>query len=89
MEVTEQTEVTIRIPRHEASMIAEAVYEIMTSMGGCCKCTSPDAFANGDHNWRSDPRLLRDLYNQLRPAGWQPLLMVGLAIFRPESEGVS
>ena len=71
MQVTQQTEVTIRVPRHEANMIAEAIYEVLTAMGSCCRCTQ--GFPDGGHNWRTDPRQLRELYNQLRPAGWQQL----------------
>jgi hypothetical protein len=80
VQVTQQTEVTIRVPRHEANMIAEAIYEMLGAMSpdSCCRCTQ--GFPDGGHNWRSDPRLVRELYNQLRPEGWQPLLPVGPGI---------
>lgn len=87
MNVTQQTEVTIRVPRHEADMLAMSLAEVLGAMGGCCKCA--DGFPDGSHNWRTDDKPLRELYNQLRPPGWQALLTVGLAIFRPESERVS
>ncbi len=82
MNVTQQTEVTIKVPRHEADMIAQALGEVLGAMGSCCRCTSPDAFSNGNHNWRTDDRLLKELYNLLRPAGWQPLLPGMLLILK-------
>lgn len=73
MNVTQQTEVTVRVPRREADMLAMALGEVLLAMGGCCRCTGPDAFPDGSHNWRTDDRPLRELYNQLRPEGWQAL----------------
>lgn len=73
MKAVQQTEVTVTLPRAEADMLAMALAEVLLAMGGCCRCAGPDAFPDGAHNWRTDDRLLRELYNQLRPAGWQPL----------------
>lgn len=82
MNVTQQTEVTIRIPRHEADMIAQALNEVLGALGpgSCCRCA--DGFPDGSHNWRTDDRLLKELYNLLRPAGWQPLLPGVLLILK-------
>lgn len=73
MNVTRQEEIVIRVPGPEAGMLAMALGEVLLAMGGCCRCTGPDAFPDGAHNWRTDDRLLRELYNQLRPPGWSPL----------------
>lgn len=74
MNVTQRTEVTVTVPRHEADQLAMSLAEVLLAMGGCCRCTGPDAFPDGGHNWRTDSRLLRELYNQLRPVGWEELL---------------
>lgn len=73
MNVTQQTEVTIQVPRHEADQLAMALAEVLSALGpgSCCRCA--DGFPDGSHNWRTDGRLPRELYNQLRPPGWQPL----------------
>lgn len=68
MRVERVSEVIVRLPENEAQATGMALYEALSVLG--LPGPDPDGYP---HNWRSDPSLLRKLYNLLKHPEWLAL----------------